>query len=745
MPLLAQRAERRQQWECRAPRGQHKACGAAMSTILVTGAAGFVGSHLVDRLLALGNDVVGLDALDDYYDPEHKRANLQAAAENPRFRFLEADLVELRSEHLDSIDAIFHLAGQPGVRGSWGAGFARYLRNNVVATQHLLELCRGRDLRKIVYASSSSVYGNVPAPQREDGPANPHSPYGVTKLAAEHLCSLYARNDAMPAVSVRFFTVYGPRQRPDMAFDRFLRAIRAGRTLRVFGDGSQARDFTYVDDIVEGMLRAAQRGRNGETYNLGGGTRIALIDAIHAMERATGRTAKVEFAANERGDVAQTSAYTGKASAELGYAPRIGIDEGIARHAAALGMRRFTQSLYTARSPRIAIYSHDTYGLGHLRRNLAIAERLLKHDPPFEVLLVTGSPVVDEWVLPHGLDLEPLPPVVKIGADRYASRDTTVDFETIKSLREQVILRALLRFHPDALLVDHAPAGMKGELLPFFEEARLKLPSTRLVLGLRDIIDDPIAVRTAWESEQILPLIERTYDRVFIYGSPEIFSPIDAYGFPASITRKTQYCGYVARRSLAEPTTARTPKTPLRVLVSAGGGGDGFPLLRDVLCALERLASDSVEATLLAGPLMPAEEYDMLAHAIAAHPGARLVRATSEPERFLADADLAIAMGGYNTVTEILASRTAAVLVPRTAPRVEQKLRAELLCARGLAWAISEGSVVERLAEHLQAAIAGARPARIDRHELDLGGAAKAVQELHAMLENDSLAAGNRR
>jgi nucleoside-diphosphate-sugar epimerase/predicted glycosyltransferase len=705
-----------------------------MSTCLVTGGAGFIGSHLVERLLALGSDVIALDSFDEYYDPERKRANIRGFRDHPRLRFRESDLLEIAPRDLEGIDVVFHLAGQPGVRGSWGAGFDRYQRNNVTATQRLLEACRASRPQKIVYASSSSVYGDV-TPQTEDGPARPHSPYGVTKLAAEHLCSLYARNDDLPVVSTRFFTVYGPRQRPDMAFDRFLRALRAGEPIRMYGDGCQSRDFTYVDDVVDGLLRAAELGRPGEVYNLGGGTRVTLLDAIRWMERATGRTARIERLPRQRGDVAFTRASTEKAMRELGYAPRVAIDEGIARHAAALGMRRHTISQGTAQKPRVAIYSHDTYGLGHIRRNLAIAEELLRRERGFEVLLLTGSPVVDRWSFPQGLEVQPLPPVVKVGPDRYAARDGSVDFETIKRRREGAIEDALARFRPDVLLVDHAPAGMKGELLPVFSQAGKTLPGMRFVLGLRDILDEPTVVRAAWEREKMAELIERVYARVLVYGSETIFSPLEAYALPFTIACKTTYCGYVSRPFARGGTHGARPQMPLRILVSAGGGGDGFTLMRDAAIALTAQPLGTVEATFVAGPLMPKESYDATAAMLSSMPWARLVHDTVEPERLLAQTDLAIAMGGYNTVTEILAARMPAVLVPRTQPRAEQRLRAELLAARGLVWNAGGGDdAAARIADFVRAAIAGARPARVDAHDLELGGAANAAAELERML-----------
>jgi UDP-glucuronate 4-epimerase len=224
---------------------------------LVTGVAGFIGGRIALRLLADGHDVVGVDALTDYYDPGIKQANLQRV-EHPRFRFVEGDLNEVElAPLLADVEVVFHEAGQPGVRSSWGRDFGRYALDNVCATQRLLEEARGAErLRRFVYASSSSVYGEAERyPTEETDRPQPVSPYGVTKLAAEHLCSLYAHNYGLPTVSLRYFTVYGPGQRPDMAFTRFCRAVHEGRQIELYGTGEQVRDFTYVDDVVEANLR----------------------------------------------------------------------------------------------------------------------------------------------------------------------------------------------------------------------------------------------------------------------------------------------------------------------------------------------------------------------------------------------------------------------------------------------------------------------------------------------------------
>src|SRR5579872_1548111 len=228
---------------------------------IVTGAAGFIGSHLAERLIALGHDVVGIDSFTPYYDPTIKRANVAGLLNSPRFQLIEANLATADLEPIVAgADYVFHQAAQAGVRASWGSSFSGYTEYNVLATQRLLEALKEHRPRKVVYASSSSVYGDAALPMRETARPQPVSPYGVTKLAAEHLCHLYWANYGVPAVSLRYFTVYGPRQRPDMGFNRFLRAALTGQPIHRFGDGEQTRDFTFVEDAVSATMAAGDRG-----------------------------------------------------------------------------------------------------------------------------------------------------------------------------------------------------------------------------------------------------------------------------------------------------------------------------------------------------------------------------------------------------------------------------------------------------------------------------------------------------
>ena len=298
---------------------------------LVTGAAGFIGSTLTERLLDAGNDVVGIDCFTDYYPRPMKERNLSKARSHPGFRFVEsriqdADLPALLADRTH----VFHLAAQAGVRKSWGRDFDVYTRNNIEATQVLLEACVPLTLERIVYASSSSVYGDdVEMPFRETAVPQPVSPYGVSKLAAEQLCYLYHFNYRVPTVSLRYFTVYGPRQRPDMGFHKFLRATILGEPITVYGDGEQTRDFTYVHDAVSATISAATRGTPGRVYNIGGGSRVSVNEVLEMIGRVAGRRPKVTVDPVQKGDMRHTYADTSRARADLAFAPSTGLEEGL--------------------------------------------------------------------------------------------------------------------------------------------------------------------------------------------------------------------------------------------------------------------------------------------------------------------------------------------------------------------------------------------------------------------------------
>lgn len=304
---------------------------------LVTGAAGFVGSQLVDALLAAGHDVVGVDAFTPYYDRGTKEANLAAARRDGRFRFVEADLRDADlAALLEGVDVVYHQAAQPGVRLSWSEGFATYDSCNVLATQRLLEAALHAGVERLVYASSSSVYGNAEVyPVQETDLPRPHSPYGVTKLAAEHLCGLYAANHGMSTIALRYFTVYGPRQRPDMAFHRLVEAALDQQPFPLYGDGSHVRDFTYVGDVVRANLLAGTADAPGGTVvNVCAGGAMVLRDVIDAVADAVGAPVPIEHRGEQAGDVQRTGGSNEAAARVLGWGPRTSLAEGIAAQVA---------------------------------------------------------------------------------------------------------------------------------------------------------------------------------------------------------------------------------------------------------------------------------------------------------------------------------------------------------------------------------------------------------------------------
>ncbi len=332
----------------------------ARGCVLVTGVAGFIGSHLAERLVAEGYEVIGVDCFTDYYPRWMKERNIKNLLGHERFTFLEADLQDLDLVALlrgdwpaerwpltdgdrgqvslvrgRPVDYVCHLAAQAGVRASWGCSFEVYTRNNVLATQRLLEAAKEVPLKKFVYASSSSVYGDAEAyPTSEDITPRPVSPYGVTKLAGEHLCILYHKNFGIPTIALRYFTVYGPRQRPDMAFHKFIRAMLSGEEITVYGDGKQTRDFTYVDDAVQGTLLAMQSEVESGVFNIGGGSRVSVNEVLQMLEEIVGKKARVRYVASQKGDVQHTSADVGNAHLYLGYTPETTLECGLAKQIA---------------------------------------------------------------------------------------------------------------------------------------------------------------------------------------------------------------------------------------------------------------------------------------------------------------------------------------------------------------------------------------------------------------------------
>jgi nucleoside-diphosphate-sugar epimerase len=303
---------------------------------LITGVAGFIGSTLADALLARGDHVLGVDCFTPYYERHAKEANLVDASRCDRFELAEADLRTCDIDAmLDGVDVVFHQAGQPGVRLSWSDGFADYSGLNILATQRLLEAAKRCDNTKIVYASSSSVYGNAAAyPTSEEDLPRPHSPYGVTKLAAEHLCNLYALNWKLPTVSLRYFTVYGPRQRPDMATHRLIAAAIAGTTFPLYGDGTAVRDFTYVDDAVAANIAAADHDcEPGTVVNIAGGSSITMAELIALVGDVVGQPPGIDRQPGKPGDVARTGGTIDRAAALLDWKPNVDLRSGLAAQA----------------------------------------------------------------------------------------------------------------------------------------------------------------------------------------------------------------------------------------------------------------------------------------------------------------------------------------------------------------------------------------------------------------------------
>ena len=306
-----------------------------MARWLVTGCAGFIGSNLVEALLARGDEVLGVDCFTDYYARSAKEGNLAAVAGARGFRLLEADLAEMPiAPRLADVDGVFHLAAQPGVRGSWGQTFAVYSRDNIVTTQRVFEAAAAAG-KRVVWASSSSVYGNAERyPTREDVRPRPVSPYGVTKLCCEHLAVTFEESFGLDAVALRYFTVYGPRQRPDMAFSKIVSALATDGEFLVYGSGDQTRDVTYVGDAVAATIAAMDRAPAGAVYNVGGGSEISLRAVIDLAENLAGKRLRWRRTSHAAGDVRRTAADTSRARAELGWAPATTLEQGLRAHLA---------------------------------------------------------------------------------------------------------------------------------------------------------------------------------------------------------------------------------------------------------------------------------------------------------------------------------------------------------------------------------------------------------------------------
>ena len=306
-----------------------------MPTHIVTGVAGFIGSNLAEALLDRGDRVIGVDQFNDYYNPQLKRNNISSLKENSAFTLIESDIQTLNwQELLQDVDVVYHQAAQAGVRASWGEGFRHYTERNINATQIILEAAKEtQSLKRFVYASTSSVYGNAETmPTPETICPQPVSPYGITKLAAERMCWLYQQNFGVPVTALRYFTVYGPRQRPDMAFHKFFKAAIQDEAISIYGDGKQTRDFTFVSDAVAANLAAGEVPEAiGEVFNIGGGSRVVLTDVLATMETVIGQPIRKNYVERAMGDARHTSADVSKAQRILGYQPQVSLAEGLTK------------------------------------------------------------------------------------------------------------------------------------------------------------------------------------------------------------------------------------------------------------------------------------------------------------------------------------------------------------------------------------------------------------------------------
>lgn len=416
-----------------------------------------------------------------------------------------------------------------------------------------------------------------------------------------------------------------------------------------------------------------------------------------------------------------------RAPAPMDEAPPLAVVAGAPRGAPAL--RRAS-----ATPRRVLLYSHDTFGLGHLRRNLAIARSLLSAPEPFEVMLLTGSPMQSDWPLPEALTVRALPPVVKVGEERYGPRDHRKNFALLKGHRQALILKAALAFRPDVFLVDHAPIGMGGELLPVLGLLHEDYPETRLVLGMRDILDAPEATCSSWREQGVPDILDRVYDQILVYGRRDWFDVVEAYEIPQRIAGKVRYCGYVCNDP--GPEAALPPLPPSEagkptVLVTVGGGGDGRAVIQGYLRALRDAGDFGCRSLIVPGPLMDRAERSQLEREAAACPDVHLIDGATDMLPLMECCDLVIAMAGYNTSAELLSLGRRAILVPRARPRAEQRLRAELLARLGFADKVDpDGDIAAQLSVLVPRALRAGREPAV---RLPLDGAQRVAAALAAL------------
>ncbi len=371
----------------------------------------------------------------------------------------------------------------------------------------------------------------------------------------------------------------------------------------------------------------------------------------------------------------------------------------------------------SARVRRILLYSHDTYGLGHLRRNLRIAGRLLEESPELQVALVSGSPVADHFPTPAGLSLVKLPSVRKVGSEQYRPLDPRLTISLVRRTRTAIMVDAVRRFQPDVLLVDHSPAGMNGELLDVFATLKDHSPQTKVILGLRDILDDPATVVRTWTEQGVYTLFDDVYDHIVVYGSQEVFDVGRHYGLATAASGKLLYAGYIAPQRVPEkPQASDAGQGPPYVLATAGGGGDGLAVL---VAAAQAGASLGMATKVIAGPLIDDASFDSLAGSLDGLGTVDLVKFHPRVQEAMAGAAAIVTMGGYNSLCEAISVKTPTVVVPRTQPRLEQDIRSRIFAERGLVTVVPAGP---DLATRLARAVASVARVPWPVRPIDLNG-----------------------